>query len=611
MPENNLTPELRAGIEAAFDLPGIVPLEQPVYDEKRNRWAFHVRITAEVEPEGPIPATTCWYVLLDDTYPYGRIAILPAKNGGIVQTFPHQNHNSPGAPETPWRRGKICTWTSAATLKRRGYDLEPAAPSDNLAWHLRRAQAWLTLAAKDALVQPGDWYELPDVPCPGRDKIAFCEGPASFQQWQATAAQYGTAETVILEAAEPICLVAKFHCGPSQPPLLPEWAKDVADQPGPKLAWIRLGREPVLMPWQIPTTWGELRKVCQDQRVSLDDLLKELTGNFNDIRNFLLVGFPIPEKIGQPAVRMHWLALEVPTAIGRQEAGFRANRQGQWQEYKTRKIHDSAPLHWVQTENWQEEEISARCRLSPAAAQPELLILGAGALGSAVAEMLTRAGARRITVMDGDRLEIGNLVRHTLLTKDLGSSKAPTLAARLNAAGIATTVQALTKSFPPKDDAGINKVQNCAVILDCTGDDAVAKSLQDFPWHHAKTFISLSVGVHARRLFCFTAQGSAFPFAEFMDRLQPWLRKEVAEYPVDDFPRDGLGCWHPRHPARIDDLWMMGSIAVRLIEQAIANPPEVPTLTVFEQQTDDAGNFAGIKNVSAGNPDGSGSLSRY
>ena len=104
--------------------------------------------------------------------------------------------------------------------------------------------------------------------------------------------------------------------------------------------------------------------------------------------------------------------------------------------------------------------------------------------------------------------------------------------------------------------------------------------------------------MHACRLFCFTARGTAFPYTEFKDRLQPWLRLESSRYDLNDLPRDGPGCWHIRHPARIDDIWLLAAAAVRLIEQAAVNPPAAPVLNVFERQTDAAGKFVGIKDVS-------------
>ena len=154
--------------------------------------------------------------------------------------------------------------------------------------------------------------------------------------------------------------------------------------------------------------------------------------------------------------------------------------------------------------------------------------------------------------------------------------------------------------FPPNpDDAEqSDNIGSCDVIIDATGDDAAAAAMSRFQWIGDKTFVSVSLGMYARRLFCFTARGSVFPNAEFREQLDHWLRLEGEEYNLDELPRDGPGCWHPRHPARIDDVWMLTAAAVKLVERAIADPPDAPALTVLEQQTDAAGNFAGIRDVS-------------
>lgn len=608
MSEQTLSSELRAGIGAAFDLPGIVLPEHPTWDAEHGQWILPVNITADVASEKLIPATTHWQVLIDNAYPYGTIRVNPAKDGGITLTFPHQNCNEPGPQNVPWRRGNICTSTSAASLKRRGYDTEPPEPAENLSWHLRRAREWIMLASQNALVTDGDHYELPDIPCRSNDRLAFSEGKTSFLRWEATGARFGTAETGILESASSTFLVTRFLLGKGRLPIIQEWRKDITSLNGPGLAWLRLDREPVLTPWQIPTSWGEFRKVCQNQGINLDALLKELIGSFTSSRNILLVGFPIPERAGQPNIRMHWLALKVPTAITEQQGGFRANEAGQWRDYKAKRIHDAVPLRWIRTENWQHDEVTSRGRLSSDLAQQKMLIIGAGSLGSAVAEMLVRAGLIDLTVMDNDKLEVGNLVRHTLLTTDLGADKSTSLAARLNAASVSAKVTPMVTKFPPEEAIDIAAIQGCSVVLDCTGDDATAKCLSIFPWGNAKTFISLSVGVCARRLFFFTAHGDTFPFNQFMDKMQPWLHEEAEAYDIDSFPRDGIGCFHPLNPARIDDLWMLGASAVRLVERVIASPPETPTLTVFEQQADQADNFAGISDVSAILPGSAGRI---
>ncbi len=596
------TESLRAGLSAIADLPGIIIIDEPAWDSATKCWAIHCRITASVPPDSPIPAVTGWYVLLDAHYPDGDISIYPAKVGGITQTFPHQNYNGVGKAQEPWRTGKLCTWTNIAPLRRKGYDVEPGEPERNLAWHLERAQEWLELASCNELAPPGDPFELPDPP--NRNdcdvaKVAFCEGPSTLAQWQETADLCGTAEVRMLKPDSSIPAVIRFNAKRNRPPVEQEWRKAIGEDEAPPAIWIRTDSVPILPPWQLPATWGELRQACQSQVINLDALLRQAVGGRPIASTPLLIGFPIPDKIGGPNLRMHWLALRLPDNPAWQLPGFRNNEQGRWQAYKHIKICDIAALDWLPTENWHYDEVSVRGRLTADAARSSLLIIGAGALGSVLAEMLARAGVGEITVIDSDRIEAGNLVRHTLLASDIGRPKASTLAARLNAATLHASIAGIDAAFPPKNNVeSAAKISACDVVIDTTGDDKAAAAMGNFQWGGTKTFISVSLGIHACRLFCFTARGPAFPNADFRDRLQPWLQLESSQYDVDDLPRDGPGCWHPRHPARIDDVWMMAAAAVRLIEQAVVNPPDAPVLAVFERQTDAAGNFVGIRDVS-------------
>ena len=593
-----LTEELRVGLAALNDLPGIVIAGNPAWNPEAQRWVIHCRIAIGAWQNSPVPAVSSWYVLVDDWYPHGRIGIYPAKDGGIAQTYPHQNYNGIGKEQYPWRAGKLCTWTDAAPLHRNGYDIEPGDPEQNLAWHLERAKRWLDLAARGELALPGERFELPDVPHRDATKFAFCESPYNLCRWQGSNRRYGTALTAPLESNPSIVTVVRFNTGQRQLPIEQEWRKDIGGSDKRLALWIRTDRIPVLPPWQMPATWGELRYACQLQDINLDKLLRPAISSGTGGDWPLLIGFPIPDKIGGPNLRMHWLALGLPVLSSQSLPGFRNNERGRWLAYKRRKIHDAAALCWLPTENWHYDEVSVRGRLSTDTAQSSILIIGAGAVGSALAELLARAGVRDMTVMDSDCVEAGNLVRHTLLSSDISRPKASTLRARLDAATLHGNVAGIDASFPPDDAETAGRIRNCAVVIDTTGNDAVAAAMGSFYWDGIKTFVSVSLGIHARRLFCFTARGPAFPRAAFGEQLQPWLQQESAEYDIADLPRDGPGCWHIRHPARIDDIWLLTAAAVRIVEQAIANPPDAPLLTVFQQHTDAAGNFAGIGVVS-------------
>ncbi|WP_163183144.1 thiazole biosynthesis adenylyltransferase ThiF [Neobacillus sedimentimangrovi] len=82
-----------------------------------------------------------------------------------------------------------------------------------------------------------------------------------------------------------------------------------------------------------------------------------------------------------------------------------------------------------------------------------VLIIGAGALGSGNAEILTRAGVRKITIIDRDYVESSNLQRQQLYTEEDVSEKLPKAAAaekRLRAINSDVEIRALVDDATPE-----------------------------------------------------------------------------------------------------------------------------------------------------------------
>lgn len=557
---------------------------------------------ADVEPEGPIPPETDWYIHAGDAYPYGPVVFYPAKLGGIALTFNHQNLNSPGPAELPWSSGRLCVDTSMRTLGRLSYDIEPFDPESRLSWHVCRVQEWLRRASRDKLVEPGDPFELPYVPCSSGLKVVFAEGPQSLVFWQGSHARRGTAKVRALQQDPPILVVDELRAGRQGRDISSSWSKQLGEDCDLDVAWIWLDELPVVYPWAIPTTWGELRMCFRLQGIDLDSVLRPAVRDFrNGGDHLLLIGFPIPARVGEPNVRAHWLCLRVPPLTSRPVPGFRASEEGYWNRDRSQIFGDAASLQWVETQNWDQDEMTGRGRMDQTLRSKSVLIIGGGAVGSALSEILVRSGVQRVTIMDHDRLEAGNLVRHTLGVSHVGKHKASGLAGRLDDAAVHSIVSSIDARFPPRDLGDFDPVVNADVVIDCTADDSVAREIGDFEWDGPLTFISVSVGLKSLRSFTYVAHGETFPVEDFESVLDPWLRFEMDGYD-EELPREGLGCWHALMPARIDDIWMMASAMTKTIEAAVVAPPTKPTLTVFEQQYEE-GEFVGIRKVSQPGPD--------
>lgn len=74
-------------------------------------------------------------------------------------------------------------------------------------------------------------------------------------------------------------------------------------------------------------------------------------------------------------------------------------------------------------------------------------VVGCGSFGSALAEMLARAGLGGLTLIDPDRLAVENIGRHVLTPRDLGRYKAEALAERFRDINPELRVEARCEKF--------------------------------------------------------------------------------------------------------------------------------------------------------------------
>jgi hypothetical protein len=571
------SPALRAARRSLDEVAGATVVGDWWWHEPWGRWALRVRLRPEITPSAVVPAESEWFVVAEPTYQHGTLTFYPAQEGGLAATFPHQHFNAV-AHDAPWRLGDICLEDFLGSIGRAGLASEPEDAGSRLRWRAQRAMEWLIAAAEGTLLKAGDPFELPDFPKAAIDPIvAFRESPAALARSR-TGARWGTVNLMRHPNVPNALVVHRFVDRDGMRLPEAEWGAVFATSHGESVrgVWLRLDKLPVLPPWQAPATWGELRCLAAQQGRDLDKILRKATRSLREgPGRIALIGFPIPQTVGGPDVRIHWQALLLPDLMPTQAA-----------------VASDRLIAWLPSENWHPVDIATRGRFADSVLDRHVAILGAGALGSAVAELLVRGGVTRLTLIDGDSLQPGNLVRHTLGLSDLLSYKANAVAARLNLAGPNGHFDAMVERFPPSDPDQ-PQLQAADVVIDTTGSNDVAAAMADFPWRHPRLFASLSLALGAHRIYLYLAQELAFPNEHFRRLVDPLIVEDHEGF-EGELPWEAIGCWHPVFPGRSDDVWLLAAAAVKRIVAAIGHPPSVPELAVIEQ-VNDAGQFGGIQ----------------
>ncbi len=616
--ETRPSASLRGGRRSLEGVEGVKITEDLRFHALVGRFSLRLRLSlAEVQSQSPVPLTSDWVVLIDPCYPLGPIKVHPAREGGLRGTFPHQAINREQAREIPWLSGNLCLETpERAPLGRLALTQEPSHPDLRLRWHVLRAMDWLEAAASGRLLQPGDPFELPAVlVAPDQPlTLVFSEDQRSLLTWLATKERVGRA--TLIDAAGKHAVVAEFSHIDGRSIMAARWGYALSESALPRIPalWMRLDAPPTLHPWQAPCTFGGLRRAARTQGIELDAMLRPLVNHLRDHeRSILLLGSPIPERVGEQPAQMHWQVFELPrpgakkaeTPPSRRSPrqqrsylrGFRDNALGRWQKERQGKLADERPLRWLNSENWHSDRTGARGRFMEQLRLSKIAIVGVGALGALLGELLIRGGAEDVLLIDHDKLAVGNLVRHPLHMDALGENKARALAEHLNTCSPHARVAAVDSILPWDPQKAQEQIADRQILLDCTGEDGPLEVLAQIASPEPKLFFSISVGRAARRLYFFSASARSFPRDEFHAQLTPWLTTDWQGVSTRDLPWEGAGCWHPLWPGRLDDLMLLAATSAKLLEAGAAKPEASPRLQVFERWNDADETFAGLRRV--------------
>lgn len=136
---------------------------------------------------------------------------------------------------------------------------------------------------------------------------------------------------------------------------------------------------------------------------------------------------------------------------------------------------DRVELACLKTENWSAVRLQARGRLPEPVRSAKVAVVGVGALGSVLAELLGRTGVAHLALIDADTLSAGNICRHVATLGDLEKRKTDVVAARLMQVSPHLRVDVHRNGLPRAPRAVHDLLEPYDVVFPLTGPSAARK----------------------------------------------------------------------------------------------------------------------------------------
>lgn len=562
------------------------------WDEIEHVWYFSIKI-CKTSKEKSIFLNSVWYITIEEIFPAGKIKIFPAVEGGITDTFYHQSNNGVISDNGLWRKGDVCLkdpLENVADINR-----EPINTVDRIYWNIERLLAWIYKAERNCLVTNKDRFELPDVKEFCNIDIIFNEDEISYMQWEDSGAEAGI---VKLQRGENNQYFVKTFLDLKNNICVENvWGGYVNAQKENFITgiWILLDKIPVINIWQAPNTIAELKSILEENGISWEQDIIRLFDKIRDGKTHpFLIGFPIPEKFFGENKSYHWWSWMLPRLSYHNKVyrGFRPSRKGWHLRDSHFILNGDKKIEWSRSHNWNQKQILNRGMFERKIIRKKYAIIGAGAIGSIVSELLVRSGVWKLLIIDGDILSVGNLSRHTLAITDVNHAKATGLKKRLESINSHVRAEIVNEYLSYNN---LDILKTCDVIIDCTAKDSVIDMLSRIKIE--KIIASVSVGFKAEKLYFVYYKGEDFNKNVFGQQILELVHKDIQKIDIEQLPWEGIGCWNPVFPALEYDMYMAASVAVEMITKLIVDDSTRVYTCVFEKKYGMDGLFVGYERI--------------
>lgn len=322
-------------------------------------------------------------------------------------------------------------------------------------------------------------------------------------------------------------------------------------------AWVFLDKEPVHSKKNRYKKWEDL---AQKLPAGFSDFFRNFcksSANYKLYPNglepyiFLAVGYKIP-RLNE--FEVHWDLILIP------RYDFSRKKLQTIDRY-------SKQIIWDNTYNASYERYFGRGALSEQFAERKTLVIGNGAVGSALSEILVRSGLKRIDLADNDIVEPGNICRSSFDFTEISFLKSSQLKQKLENISPFVEVNIFNdlKATSPKSDTYqeiFEKLNSYDLIIDCTANNEIIQMLTDMRLSNLVCYISMSN--KAREMVFVTNADNS----NMIERRNQMLYS-FGTFIEPEF-REGTGCWHPTFEASNFDINQLLNFTIRKINSYFA-----------------------------------------